>query len=154
MGASAQSEQFLSTLRRLLLALVAIGLIGTAADLLLLDHYENGWQVAPLALIGIALPVVVWMVVRESVAAVTTMRVIMVLFVLAGCLGIMLHFNGNREFQHELDPTLAGWALVTKIMKAKAPPALAPAGMIQLGLLGLLSTYRHPSLRLTALDGR
>jgi hypothetical protein len=39
-------------------------------------------------------------------------------------------------------------------MKAKAPPALAPASMIQLGLLGLLYTYRHPSLRSTALDGR
>jgi hypothetical protein len=27
---------------------------------------------------------------------------------------------------------------------AKAPPALAPAVMAQLGFLGLLYTYRHP----------
>jgi hypothetical protein len=33
-------------------------------------------------------------------------------------------------------------------MTAKAPPALAPAGLIQLGLLGLLYTYRHPALQL------
>ena len=37
-------------------------------------------------------------------------------------------------------------------MTAKAPPALAPAGMIQMGLLGLLYTYRHPALRQPMLD--
>jgi len=51
--------------------------------------------------------------------------------------------NGNTEFQHEMDPTLEGWTLFVKVMRAKAPPALAPAANIQIGLLGLLYTYRH-----------
>jgi hypothetical protein len=33
-----------------------------------------------------------------------------------------------------------------KSITSKAPPALAPAAMIQMGLLGLLYTYKHPAL--------
>jgi hypothetical protein len=146
------ADHVVRTLRRLLLVIVTIGLLGTAADLLLLDHYESGWQLIPLVLIAVALLVAVWLFVDDGFMAVLAMRVTMATFVLAGCLGVLLHYNGNREFQREIDPALAGWALVTKVMKAKAPPALAPASMIQLGLLGLLYTYRHPSIRSNLLD--
>ncbi|HYJ16246.1 MAG TPA: hypothetical protein VE170_12200 [Candidatus Limnocylindria bacterium] len=30
---------------------------------------------------------------------------------------------------------------------AKAPPLLAPGSMVQLGLLGLAYTYKHPALK-------
>jgi hypothetical protein len=63
---------------------------------------------------------------------------------------MLLHYGGNSEFQREVDPAIGGWSLVVKVMTAKAPPALAPAGLIQLGLLGLLYTYRHPALQLRA----
>ena len=39
-----------------------------------------------------------------------------------------------------------GVALAARV-HADDPPALAPAVMAQMGLLGLLATYRHPSLR-------
>jgi hypothetical protein len=142
----------LSTMRRLLLVLVTIGMLGTAADLLLLNHYENGWQMAPLALIAISLLVVAWVAVSGGTLPLVVMRAAMIGFIAAGCLGILLHYNGNSEFQREIDPSLAGWALAWKVMTAKAPPALAPASMIQLGLLGLLYTYRHPSVRPSALS--
>jgi hypothetical protein len=137
----------LSAMRRLLLLLVAIGMLATAADLLLLDHYEDSWQLVPLVLIAISLIVVAWVGISGGIVPLLVMRVAMVGFIAAGCLGMLLHYNGNSEFQREIDPSLAGWALVRKVMTAKAPPALAPASMIQLGLLGLLYTYRHPSLR-------
>jgi peptidoglycan/LPS O-acetylase OafA/YrhL len=137
----------LHTMRQLLLVLVTAGMLGTAADLLLLEHFENAWQLPPLVLIGIALLVVAWLFISGGAVAVMAMRVMMICFVAAGCVGILLHYNGNSEFQREIDPTLQGWALVVKVMTAKAPPALAPASMIQLGLLGLLYTYRHPSLQ-------
>ena len=38
----------LRQLRTLLLAVVAIGMAGTAVDLLLLEHYEDVWQIPPL----------------------------------------------------------------------------------------------------------
>jgi hypothetical protein len=69
----------------------------------------------------------------------------MVLFIASGLIGLVLHYIGNREFQREMDPALGGWALFVKVMTAKAPPALAPSVMVQMGLLGLLYTYRHPS---------
>jgi hypothetical protein len=90
--------------------------------------------------------VIVWVWARESAGAVTALRVVMVLAVATGLVGILLHYSGNREFQLEMDPALHGWALFVKIVTAKAPPALAPASMVQMGLLGLLITYRHPAL--------
>ena len=137
----------LSALRRLLLALLAFGMLGTAVDLLLLAHYEDAWQWPPLALSVVGLLVVAWIALRESSAAIVALRWTMGLFVVAGAAGLMLHYNGNREFQKELDPALSGWPLLVKVVTAKAPPALAPAGMIQLGLLGLLFTYKHPRVR-------
>jgi hypothetical protein len=51
-----------------------------------------------------------------------------------------------------MDPTLEGWGLFVKVMRAKAPPALAPAAVIQIGLLGLLYTFRHAALAQAARD--
>jgi len=132
------------SLRRWLLVLLAVGLLGTAVDLVLLDHYEDAWQMPPLVLTIASLAVVVWVGIGGGQAAITTLRIAMVLCVASGLAGIALHYNGNREFQHEIDPSLAGWALFVKVVTAKAPPALAPAVMAQLGFLGLLYTYRHP----------
>jgi hypothetical protein len=134
-----------STLRRvraLLLALVTIGMVGTAVDLLLLDHYEEVWQFPPIVMIVLGLGVVAWVWYSGSANAMTAMRISMVLFLATGAAGMLFHYNGNREFQREMDPSLGGWALFVKVMRAKAPPALAPAAMIQIGLLGLLYTYR------------
>ena len=135
-----------ATMRRLLLVILTLGMLGTAADLLLLDHFEDVWQLPPLLMIVLALLVITWLAVSGRPVAVLALRVSMIAFVVVGCAGILLHYRGNSEFQREIDPALAGWDLVVKVMTAKAPPALAPASMIQLGLLGLLYTYRHPAV--------
>jgi hypothetical protein len=70
----------------------------------------------------------------------------MVLFIVSGLAGFVLHYQGNREFQLEVNPSLDGLELFLKVIRAKAPPALAPGAMIHLGLLGLAYTYRHPAL--------
>jgi hypothetical protein len=57
-----------------------------------------------------------------------------------------LHLQANMEFQLELDATLSGWSLLKKSIVAKAPPALAPGAMMQLGLIGLAYTFKHPAL--------
>ncbi len=141
------SEPFASDrLRRLLLALVAVVFAGMAVDLCLLGHYEETWQVLPLAMIAVALLAAAWMALTGSAWSVTVFRIVMVLVVLTGAVGVGMHFNGSREFHIEMDPALTGWALFVKVMRAKAPPTLAPAAMVQAGLFGLLSTWRHPAL--------
>jgi hypothetical protein len=70
----------------------------------------------------------------------------MLLFVLSGATGIVLHCRAKIEFKREVDPSLGGVGLFWEAMKSQAPPALAPGVMIQMGLLGLAYIYRHPGL--------
>jgi hypothetical protein len=134
-------------MRWLVLVLLTFGMIGTGADLLLLNHHEDVWQMVPLLLLAAGLAAATFVAVRPTPMSVRGLRWTMTLFVVTGFLGLGLHFNGNSEFQREIDPSLSGWALFVKVVTAKAPPALAPASMIQLGLLGLVVTYRHPGQR-------
>jgi hypothetical protein len=71
----------------------------------------------------------------------------MLCFIGTGVIGITLHSKGGMSRQHELDPSLAGQTLFWKVVAAPDPPVLSPAIMVQLGLLGLVYTYRHPALR-------
>ena len=134
------------TIRRILLAIVVFGLVGTGIELLLLEHYEDSWQLVPLFFIGATLVVVATHVVSGSAASVQVLRLMMCFLVVSGVAGIVLHYRGSMEFQLEMDATQTGWQLFTKVIRAKAPPTLAPGVMAQLGLLGLLYTYRHPAL--------
>jgi len=144
----------LATVRMLLLTLLTLGMLGTAADLLLLQHYEDFWQTPPLVLISVGLILLAFIWTGGSRGVLVTFSCLMSLFILSGIAGVLLHYSGNLEFQREIDPTQHGWPLFMTVMRAKAPPALAPAGMIQLGLLGLLYVYRHPALTSAASSTR
>lgn len=144
--AAEPGNRTLTTVRRLLLAIVTIGMAGTIADLLLLDHYEDVWQALPLVLLSAGLILVALIWTDPGRTTVRAFAALMILFILSGLAGFALHYNGNLEFQREIDPTQHGWTLFMAVMRAKAPPALAPGGMIQLGLIGLLGVYRHPAL--------
>lgn len=130
-----------------MLAILVLGMSGSAAELLLLNHYEDLKQVIPLGLIGAALAVVAWHASIGAAASVRALQLTMLLFLGAGAAGMVLHFRSSMEFQLEADPSLRGRKLYWKVMQAKAPPTLAPGVMVQLGLLGLAYAYRHPALR-------
>jgi hypothetical protein len=133
-------------LRQFLLALLAAGLIGLGAELVLVEHYEDAWQITPLALITATLGVLLWQALKPGWPAVQCLRVLMAAMLAAGAIGIFLHYRANMEFQMEMSPGLGGIDLFLKTIRAKVPPPLAPGAMAQLGLLGLLYTYRHPLL--------
>src|SRR5262245_60988782 len=128
-------------MRNGLLTLLVLGLLGTATELLLLGHYETFTQILPLVLIGVGVLVTALQVVAGSGWSVWLMRGTMLALVAAGLMGIILHYQGNVEFQKEVDPSIQGFSLFMKAVRSKTPPALAPAIMSQLGLLGLLCTY-------------
>jgi hypothetical protein len=136
----------LPVLRRLLLGLLAFGLLGTTVELLLLHHYESVSMAIPLALNTVAMAVLALSVFLGGAGPVYMLRIVMAALIAAGGIGVVLHYQGSLAFQVEMDPTQSSWTLFTKVMTAHAPPALAPGVMAQLGLLGLIYTYQHPAL--------
>jgi hypothetical protein len=142
--ASAESST-LAMLRWMLLCVLWVGLLGLGTELLLLKHVESPTQLIAPGLIAVALLVIVWHVLERGPASILALDSVMVLFVAAGALGIYYHHTANLEFQREVDPSLTGSALFWKAVAAKAPPALAPGAMAQLGLIGLVYTFRHPA---------
>jgi hypothetical protein len=114
-------------------------------ELVLLDHFEDGLQVLPLALIAAAVAALAWLLVRPSRAIVRMFQATMAAFVVAGALGVLLHYRGNMAFQQEIDPEQSRAEMFWNALHAKSPPALAPGVMVQLGLLGLIFGYRHPA---------
>ena len=128
-------------LRRLLLALVAAGAAAAAADLVLVEHYADAWQLAPFALLGAAIAAAAWLGLAPTVAAVRGFRAAMFLLIAGGAAGLWLHYGANVEFEREFSPDSAGVELFWNAIKGAAPPTLAPAALIHLGLLGLASTY-------------
>jgi len=133
--------------RRILLAILLLGLAGITAELLLLNHIEDFYQLIPVLLSGGAALAAALITLRPSRGTVRLFQAVMGLLLLSGAIGVVLHFQVTMEFQLEMDPALAGWALFRKAIVAKAPPALAPGAMTQLGLIGLAYTFRHPALQ-------
>jgi hypothetical protein len=138
----------LATLRRLLLALLVAGLVGTAAELLLTGHDEDAWQMIPLVVLGMSLAasLVMSMTIAarpaKATAAIRLFQMAMVLLILSGGMGSVLHYQASMEFKREMDPSLDGFALFSSVIQAKAPPTLAPGTLALLGLLGLACVFR------------
>lgn len=140
------SAEDTGTLRRLVLLLVLLGIVGLALELVFLEHTESVWQWIPLVALGGGFATGVATALRPSPPTIRVFRTIMGLLVAAGLLGLYLHYRGNVEFELEQDPAVRGAKLVWRSLHG-ATPALAPAALAQLGLLGLLYAYRHPALR-------
>jgi hypothetical protein len=132
------------TLRRLLVWLLLVGVAGVATDLTLLGHYEDSRMVVPYLAMAIAAASAVGRLARPSAASVRWLRASMLPMLAAGATGAYLHYLGGLEFQRDMDPTLSRWQLAWKVLRMQAPPMLAPAVLVQFGLLGLVSTYRDP----------
>lgn len=129
--------------RQLLLGLLAVGVLGLTAELVLLEHMEEAWQTVPLVLLMSAVPLVVAAFRTPGRLTLTALQGVMVLFVVAGAVGIVLHLKGNLEFELELHPDASGWPLYLDVLKG-ATPALSPGAMAFLGMLGLGFVHRHP----------
>ena len=131
-------------LRTLLLVTLVVSLLGTTAELLLLEHFEDVWQWVPIALLIGALLTLGWHALERGSASLNVLRGLMVLSLASGFIGVLLHYTGNVEFELEMYPDLSGWKLFKDSMMG-ATPSLAPGAMIQIGLIGLAWTFRHPA---------
>ena len=132
--------------RRILMAILILGIAGISAELWLIAHTEDVYQLIPLVLAAAGAISAIAVALRPTAGSVRVFQAVMLFFLLSGVAGMWLHFQVNMEFQLEMDPALTGVALYRKAILAKTPPALAPGAMIQLGLIGLAYTFRHPLL--------
>jgi len=155
LSATARSTETVTIriVRVFLLGLFLFGAIGTGIELLLLDHTEKLWQRLPVVLLLVAVPAAGWCALARGRLSMRIFQGIMMAFVLSGLAGLWLHYSGNMEFELEMYPSLGGLELFKKAIRG-ATPALAPGTMIQLGLLGLAYTFRHPALQAAPTDER
>ena len=135
----------MDVVRRGLLLVLLIGLAGMEVELLLLKHTDGVWQLVPVVLIAMALVVLAFYAIAKNAGSIRALRLVMALFVVSGAVGAIQHFRGNVGYERDSNPSLSGLELYKSAMMGSTP-ALAPGAMIQLGLIGLLFTYRHPSL--------
>lgn len=131
----------LPTFRRALLALVALGLVGTVAELLLIPHLEDKWQLAPLVISGLTLGGIAWHLGAAGRASARTLAVLLVLLAACGVAGLWFHFEANLEFEREVARDVEGLALVWRAIQGTAPPSLAPGALLYLSLLGGLALW-------------
>lgn len=146
-----RTQPTLAVLRRVLLLILWVGLLGTQIELLLLKHTDGRWQLFPVVATGAAIVVLVWYGISQNAASLRTLNALMILFLIAGMLGVYQHFVGNVAYERDSDPSLSGRALYESAVMG-ATPTLAPGVMIQLGLIGLAFAFRHPGLKGSAHD--
>ena len=124
------------TTRRLLLLTLAIGLIGTSGELLLLGHVDGWEQWIPIVLLAASVVVLIVQVMTPTPTTNAILLGTMCLFLISGPIGVALHYQGNVEFELEMYPEMKGFELIRKTMTG-ATPVLAPGTMALLGLVGI-----------------
>lgn len=142
---SSAPDDYISPVRRMLLGLVLFGSIGLILELLLLEHIESLWQWIPLVVLGTALISGVAVALSPSHRTIRTFQAVMIVLVVTALLGLYLHYQGNAEFEREMDTSARGLDLFWRSVRG-ATPALAPGALAQIGLLGLILAYKHPGL--------
>jgi len=137
-----QSEHLVArTLRRAVLAVLLFGSIGTLSELLLIGHYDDVWQYAPLILLAGVIVVTAMYLWRPTDPLRRAVAAVMWLCIAAGLAGNWLHYRGNAEFELEMVPDRAGFELVRESLTG-ATPVLAPGTMTVIGLFGLIAAWR------------
>jgi hypothetical protein len=133
------------TLRRILLGITLLTVLGLVTELSLLDHRDSAIQWTPYVVLVIALASTIQVAVRPTRMVLRVFQGVMVLQIVAGLAGLAFHYKGNVEFELERDESLRGLKLFWEAIRG-ATPTLAPGALAQLGLVGLAFTYRHPAL--------
>lgn len=119
-----------------------LSIVGTIIELFLLDHIEDYWQLSPVILLLMGLIVFFFANQLNLISLWHLFKIIMILLIIDGIIGIWMHYQTNVEFEIEMYQGLKGFNLFKKAMKG-ATPFLAPGAMIMIGLIGWLHTLNN-----------
>lgn len=151
---SASADSSGPKFRRWLIALAAIGTIGTAVELVLLRHWDDGLQIIPFVALG-ALGLAIVLVARRPTArSIRVARVLTGAVLVTAAIGVFVHVRANYEtapldFRYtDSWPTTSEpvrWLLAATDTVGPSP-SLAPLAMAFVALVLLLATMDHPAL--------
>ena len=133
-------------IRRFLLLLAALILVGTVFELWLTEHTEELAQWIPFILSGIGFVAILAVLINPQRRTILALRVAMLMLGAGGLVGIGLHLINNYEFEQEIRPTLQGLDLIVEALKG-ANPLIAPGILVFAALVALIATYYHPLLQ-------
>ena len=102
----------LKRLRNFLTGVVLVGVVGMAAELLLIGHTDGWYQLIPVVLLTAMAVAMAWRLARPRRLTAWVVRLLMLSSVASGLAGVILHYRGNEAFELEMYPTLFGAALV------------------------------------------
>ena len=149
-------------LRRGLLGLAGLTVLGLAVELAADRHWTQAIQLIAWVALAVATLAIVLVLGTASPARLRLARILAVAVMLSAILGIWEHVEGNhdagaldRNYQDSWDmlpPSTQWWLAVSKTV-GPSPP-LAPAALAQAGLCVLLATLRHPALATRTVDSR
>ncbi|WP_219465075.1 hypothetical protein [Nonomuraea rhizosphaerae] len=134
----------LMTVRVGLFALVAIGILGAAAELAFERHWHSVVQLIPWVALALLTVALVLLILRDSPRMVAVVRIVALVVLLTAGYGVYMHVSVNHGMGamdptwDTLSPLTQWWYALTKSV-GQAPP-LAPGMLAQSGLLLLLAT--------------
>jgi fatty acid desaturase len=132
--------------RQFLMWLTVALCLGVIAELVLTDHMEEPLQWAPLIVCGLGAAAALAVIVRPNRTSLWALRVIMLIAMVSGVVGVIAHVTGNLEFAQEINAARANAAPLAAAFTGANPP-LAPGALGATGLIALAATYWHPALR-------
>jgi uncharacterized membrane protein HdeD (DUF308 family) len=133
------------TLRQCVLLLCGFVTLVTPVELLLVNHTQKPTQWIPFVMLVVNLAFLSVMFFKPKSATLLAYRWFALLMLLSALVGVFYHLRGNFEQVQEVAPELSGLALLLEVLRG-ANPALAPGLFVQIAALGLMFTFRHPSL--------
>jgi hypothetical protein len=141
-------------LRHWLIAISGLAAVGTALELLLLRHWDNGLEVIPfvsIAALGVAIAILAS---AHSPRAVHVARLVSSVVSASGAIGVFIHVRANYEaapldfrFTDSWPATAEPIRWLLAATDTVGPsPTLAPAALTFAALALLAATLRHPAL--------
>lgn len=134
-------------LRRIVLTILLFSMVGAFLDLFMIEHYGEWRQQIPLLLFGFTILTLFGHALLQSKWMVRLVQCSMILLAAGGILGLIFHYQVSAAFQLEMNESMPWWRVARHVLRATAPPALAPMAMVQMGLIGVACMFRHPLCR-------
>ena len=148
-----ETEHQFSLLRKGLLAITGLGVVGIVSELIFLRHWEEPLQLVALAAAAV-LGVALLMVAFGGTGLVKLGRALAVAVFVASAIGVAVHVNVNLEEASNPENWGDAWNSLSPLQQLWEAttggtgdiPALAPASLAQTALALLLATIHHPKL--------